>query len=429
MLARLSLCALMLGCSVLAQTPTLGDVNKELPGWLRFSGEERARLEGFWGGGFVAGNNDAYFLNRIRFDMAIIPASWLKFRFETQDAREWWKNQTPAPPFQDTWDLRQAYMELGDTENGAAALRVGRQGLAFGEERLLGNSNWQNTARSFDAVRGTLRRGKFRLDVFAASVVVLHDGQVGEPVGGNNIHGLYGGMNGLIPSSVIEPYLFWRLSRGVHTEEGGLGSLDSKTAGVRWVGKLPQGFDYNIDVAVQRGSIGPDRIAAWAGHWVAGRTFTARSWKPRVMAEYNHATGDSNPRDGKVGTFDQLYPTAHDKYGLADQVGWKNIHHVRGGIELQPAPKRAASTKYSGYWLADPHDALYNTSSVALARSVDGTAGRFVGQQIDGTAAYTLSKEIQTGGGIAHLFQGTFLKNTTPHHGYTSPYLFLDYNF
>lgn len=414
---------------MLSQTPTLETLNKQLPTWLRFSGEERTRLEGFSGGGFVAANNDAYLLNRIRIDASIVPASWLKFLFETQDARVWWKNQKPAPPFQDTWDLRQAYVEFGNTEHGTAALRVGRQGLAFGEERLLGNTNWQNTARSFDAVRGTLRHGKFRLDAFAASVVVLHDGQVGEHTGGNNIHGLYGGIERLVPAATIEPYLFWRLSRGVRTEEGRFGSLDSKTAGVRWVGTLPRGFDYNTDVAVQRGSLGPDRIAAWAGHWVVGRTFAAWAWKPRVMAEYNYASGDSNPRDGRVGTFDQLYPTAHDKYGLADQVGWKNIHHVRGGIELKPAVKWALAAKYSSYWLADPHDALYNTASIALARRPDGTAGRFVGREIDFTAAYTLSKEVLIGAGAAHLIPGMFLRNTTPHHAYSSPYLLLSYVF
>lgn len=420
---------LLLECSALPQTPTLERLNRELPGWLKFSGEERARVEGFSCAGFLAGNNDVYLLNRLRLDMAVIPTPWLKFRFETQDARVWFKNQAPAPPFQDTWDLRQAYVELGDAENGVSALRVGRQGLAFGEERLIGNTNWQNTARSFDAVRGTVRKGKYRLDAFAASVVVLHDGQVGEHTGGNNIHGLYGGIERLVPASTIEPYLFWRVTRGLHTEEGGLGHLDSKTAGVRWVGTLPRGFDYNIDVAVQRGSLGPDRIAAWAGHWSGGRTFAAFHWKPRLMAEYNYASGDANSKDGRIGTFDQLYPTAHDKYGLADQVGWKNIHHMRGGIELKPAPKWGVSTKYSGYWLADRHDALYNTASVALARRLDGSAGRFVGQEIDATAAYTLSKQVQIGGGVSHLFPGAFLRNTTPHHGYTSPYVMLGYAF
>src|ERR1700704_2385942 len=57
-------------------------LNKAIPKWLRFRGEERIRWEGFGGGGFTSGNDDFYLLNRIRFDMALLPASWLKFDFQ-----------------------------------------------------------------------------------------------------------------------------------------------------------------------------------------------------------------------------------------------------------------------------------------------------------------------------------------------------------
>src|SRR5713226_1296902 len=127
------------------------ELNKELPKWLRFSGDYRARLEGFSGGGYKKDNDDAYLLNRFRVNLLIKPASWLKFYAQGQDARVFWKNQNPAaPPFQNTFDLRLAYMEIGETEKGIAGLRVGRQELVFGDQRLIGHLNWVNTARSFD---------------------------------------------------------------------------------------------------------------------------------------------------------------------------------------------------------------------------------------------------------------------------------------
>jgi len=55
------------------------------------------------------------------------------------------------------------------------------------------------------------------------------------------------------------------------------------------------------------------------------RCFDPVKSTPKLRLEFNHASGDSNPSDGKHGTFDVLYPTAHDKYGMADQVGWKNV--------------------------------------------------------------------------------------------------------
>src|SRR3954451_20953324 len=48
----------------LASGQTLEPINKELPSWLRFSGEYRARFEGFSGQSYQKGNDDLYLLNR-----------------------------------------------------------------------------------------------------------------------------------------------------------------------------------------------------------------------------------------------------------------------------------------------------------------------------------------------------------------------------
>lgn len=404
-------------------------INQRLPGWLRFSGEERLRFEGFDAGGFKPDNGDDYLLHRLRFNMKIQPLGWLKVFVQTEDARAFWKNQAAAPPFEDTWDLRLAYAEFGDMEKSPVAVRVGRQEINLGEERLVGSAPWLNTPRSFDAARLALHYHKVRLDIFASSVVVLRDGRVGSVQPGNNLHGLYGGLTNVIPHATVEPYLLWRLQPGVKSELGPTGNLNMKVAGVRWVGTLPHNFDYRTEVAFETGGLARDHIQAWAGHWVAGYTFPRAAWEPRLLAEYNYATGDGNSKDGRRNTFDQLYPSAHDMYGLADQAGWKNIHHVRAGVEWKVTLQWSMASRYSDYWLADAHDGLYNPISVLIARSPNGSAGRWVGQEIDYLSLYQLSKVTQIGAGLAHIFPGTFLKLTTPGRGYTAPYIFFSSEF
>ncbi len=422
----------LIAAVALAQVPASSPtetINGQLPHWLRLSFEERLREESFTGLGFQPANDDTYLLQRFRLGLTITPTDWLKFRFQGQDARALWKTLRPyAPPFQDTWDLRIAYVELGNSEK-SLGLRVGRQEINIGDERLVGSTNWNNVARTFEAVRGSYRRGKYRVDAFASSVVVLKDGEVGAHTPGNNLHGIFGGLENVIPNSTLEPYALWRLSPRVKAELGPVGTLGSFTYGFRWVGKLPVHFDYATEVAMQRGSLGPDHVSAWAGHWVAGYTIPDFAVKPRLMVEYNYATGDGNPKDGRRHTFDQLYPTAHDKYGLADQVGWKNIHHLRSGVELRPSKKLLMTGKFNAYWLADAHDALYNTSSTALARRADGSAGRFVGTELDAAGLYSLNAWAQIGSGVGHIFPGEFLKLTTPHHSLTYQYVFVETKF
>ncbi len=407
---------LVLTAASVAAQDISSELNRELPRWLRFSGEYRSRVEGFSGGGFKRDNSDTYVLSRLRLSLLVQPASWLKMYAQGQDARVFFNDQHPAaPPFQNTWDLRLAYIELGDSEKKAFGLRVGRQELNFGEQRLAGSLNWTNTARSFDAVRATLRGGGFRLDAFASSVVVQQDGTFDHHQQGNNLHGLYGGIEKLVPKAVIEPYVFWRLQHAT--------KLDSKTTGVRWVGKLPGHFDYGTEMAIQRGTLASAATSAWAGHWVGGYTFGPALIAARALVEYNYASG--GPRH----TFDQLYPTGHDKYGLADQVGWRNIRDLRTGLEFKPYMKWTASAIFHDWHLANPHDSLYNAAGAAIVRAPANNTQTHVGEELDGQAMYGFNKQIQIGLGFGHIFPGAFLKQTTQGRAYNYPYVLANYAF
>ena len=230
----------------------------------------------------------------------------------------------------------------------------------------------------------------------------------------------------LVPRQAVEPYFFWRQARDITAELGGTAPLHQATSGVRMAGRIPAALDYSGEVVVQRGSVGPDDVTAWAGHGVVGKTFKTPT---RIFGEYNYASGDTSGADGSRETFDQLYPTGHDKLGLSDQIGWKNIHHVRAGLELRPTSKWLVASSYHRWWLASPTDALYNAGGAVVARSAAGTAGRYVGEEIDGQVSYVYSPQLQIGGGYSHLFPGEFLNNTTPGRSYKAPYLMVTYVF
>jgi hypothetical protein len=355
----------------------------------------------------------------------------MKIQLQPQDAQVGAKN-TPkpdGPPFENTFDLRQAYIDFGNVEGGKFALRAGRQELVFGEQRLIGHVSWLNTARSFDAVRGSYRTKDYRIDAFVSSVVNPREGEFDMRTDANNFHGLYVSFNNLVPQGTIEPYVLWRVARGIKSETGPIGKLDFKTTGLRVVGKLPANFDYGSEIAEQAGASGADRVRAWGGHWVLGYSMPGVKFTPRFVAEYNYASGDHNPADGNRSTFDQLYPTAHDKYGLADQVGWKNIHDTRAGVEAKLSRKLTFSGFYHSWWLADTHDGLYNAAGTLVVRVPRGTAGKHIGQEADFQAVYALNNLVQIGTGYAHLFPGTFLKNTTQGKAYDFSYVMVTYLF
>jgi len=407
--------------------PTPLGPSGQLTDWFSLRGEFRGRLEGFTGGGFKPDNSDGYMLDRFRLNATVAPTPLAKFVVQVQDARVFDKEAGGlAAPLRDTLDLRMAYGEFGGARN---MVRVGRQELAFGEQRLIGHLNWVNDARSFDGARATITRRAFKFDVFATSVVTIQPEAFDKSGGGNALYGFYGSSTTAIPKATIEPYVFFRKSEGLTLETGGLGDIHQTTMGTRLVGKLPRDFDYGVEMAGQLGSVGTDDVRAWAGHWVGGRTFMKSAGKPRPFLEFNYASGDTDPKDGVRGTFDQLYPTGHDKLGLADQVGWRNVDHLRGGVEIKPKAQWQLSSSYHSWWLASATDALYSASGALVSRSTAGTAGRHVGQEVDAQAVYTYSPQLQIAAGYARVLPGVFLERTTSGESYNLSYLMVTYVF
>ena len=391
--------------------PVSDEINTKLPGWLRFGGEERARMEYIAGEGFHS-IDDLYLLNRLRLNMDLRALSWLKFSFQAEDSRVFGQNAQPAPASQkDAVDFRLGYVQIGGQED-LLMLRAGRQSLDFGEGRLLADPNWSNVGRTFDATRLTLHRGSLKLDLFSGASVKVDPLSFDLPAPGEHFHGAYGSLGGLVANATIEPYMFWRLEHGYKNKSGRLGKLDEKTMGLRWNGKLPLGFDYTSEVARQTGSWAGDGIGAWMGHWVLGNTLPDARHRPRFFAEYNRASGDGNSKDARHTTFDVLFPSSHDKFGLTDLLCSSNIVHFRSGFQYSVRSTLTIATAYNSFRLTNARDGLYFSGKM-VARSADGSAGTHIGNEGDLQAQWTVTRTTALSVGYGRLFPGEFLQHTT----------------
>ena len=193
------------------------------------------------------------------------------------------------------------------------------------------------------------------------------------------------------------------------------GHRDVVTPGVRAQGRLPRNLDYNAEIAIQRGHVVGDRIAAWAGHAEIGWKPLGEDLGPRLGFEYNFASGDGNPEDGPHNTFDDLYPAGFNKYGIADLYAWRNIRYPVAGVDV-PVTRRW--TLYGGgrsYWLASVRDGLYPGGDEFLLRN-SGATSSHVGSQIFVSAGYVRSEHWKFFGGYGHLWPGSYLRQS----GYAS---------
>ncbi|MBS1806430.1 MAG: alginate export family protein [Acidobacteria bacterium] len=388
-----------------------------MPSWVKFSAEGRVRFETLHGVQFNPKDN-TYLLQRLRLNLTATPSSSLRLVLQAQDARVFFTNASPIPASQkDAIDLRIGYAEIGNYETRALTLRAGRQGLDFGEGRLLSDGDWSNVGRSFEAMRLTFRYSRLRLDAFSGVSDKISIDSLAAPTPGEHFHGMYASLSKIIPKAALEPYLFWKLEHKVKGEMGKLGNLDERTVGLRWVGDVPHGIDYGMESAVQRGTFASEPVSAWATHLIVRYSFRDPRHMPKIWAEVNRGSGDLDSKDGRHGAFDTLFGSSHDKFGVADQFCWTNLTHSRVGLQFRASNKLAISTAENWLWLTDSHDGIYSSGKVAIISN--GLNGAFIGHEPDLQAKWKMRQRTQIDFSAGHVFAGRFL-HAANHTGFNS---------
>lgn len=407
----------------------IGQADQHLPRRLNLESEERFRVEGYRNGSFNHGNDDFYLLNRFRFQADLTLNRWMSMSAQLQDARPFLEKPPIGPPNENRWDLKEAYAQAGNPETQWISLRVGRQLINY-NNTIVANSEWRNQGRSYDAAVANLHHGNYRLGIFAASVVIPQDIGVSPHTEGNNLYGLYGGIDGGNGNYRLEPFFLWRVQPNVSVKNAGsvkTGKQDMKVYGFRYKAKADATLDYAGEAVLQTGSDGPNPISAWAVTGGAGYQFDSNPWHLRVFGQYDFASGDTNPSDTTHRTFDTIYPTAHDRFGILDLFGWQNMDSYRGGATIIPRHRWSVTAQYLDFWLASAKDSAYNGSGATISRDPSGQSGRHIGIEADVYSWYEVNRHLNIGGGYGAFNSGQFMIKTTTTRLSLGPYFAINF--
>jgi hypothetical protein len=402
-------------------TPALSHV--PTPDWLSMSGELRVRMESRAGQGYQEGVEDGYGLVRTRFNVDVRPHALVRLSFQGQDARSPGM-ENPSGTFRDPFDIRQAYLRIGRAQDAPVALTVGRQLLSYADQRLIGPLDWTNTSRAFDAAKLEVRTARLDVDVFSSAVVVNDPEEaVNESDFDNSFHGVYTRVRPGVEQLTIEPFFLWRV-----IPDGASGAGDRYSIGGRAVGRFGR-LESTAMFVEQWGEASGLDIHARALSATASYSMAA-TWSPRVYGEYNYASGDTDGTDGRVESFNDMYPTAHLYYGYNDLVGYRNIHNVRLGASVVPWRQLSVAVDFHTFDLATGNDNLYNSGGAATVLAPPGGApDRSVGEELDLTLSSPIGETITVAGGVGRLFTGPFLEANSPGADQTFTYFALTMRF
>jgi hypothetical protein len=387
-----------------------------------------------------ADTDNEYLLNKLRFHVGYTDKWWSAYvegrsSIALNDERfAYFGGPTPPPgtvnrnaegPEQDSIDLHQAYVSIGDHKEFPLSTKVGRQELSYGDERLVGAFGWNNIGRVFDAAKLRWQNPWFGVDFFTARPVIPVDSHFNESNDYDWFSGAYANST-KIPKHILEAYFFSRnASRSaIHAVKSPQfpqpTARDVYTVGAR-LKSLPGqlgNWDYTLEAAYQFGDFATNATSMRLDHQAymvdaqGGYTF-ADCWStPRLGMEYMLASGDSNPGDGKHETFDALYPTKHKFLGYMDFISLQNVHDIRTILQAKPTPRMSVALEGHGFWLADTHDFFYNAGGAGRTTGgygIHSGNSSFVGTELDVVAGYAVTKFAQIEAGYGHFFRGKYV--------------------
>ena len=381
--------------------------------WLHLAFEQRGRIETLTNRFYDDGEGASRTLavrSRIYAEVREL-ADPLKFIVELQDSRGTLADNPFFLPEQhhNELDLLQAQIRLSSNPNGEhrapMLLQIGRFTMDLGGRRLAARNRMRNTTNAFDGVLWHVGPStNWTLRTFASRPVIINPTALDTSQDG----GLFWGSSytqQVSQRTSIESYYL-----GLTDDARSLPNRQYSTVGGRLVRSPTSGSaDLEIESVWQFGRTDGLAHKAHFQHGTIGYQFSV-TWQPRLAFQYDFASGDENPEDQRFGRFDTLFGARRfelNPTGIYGPFTRSNLHTPGLRVSANPTNDFRMSVFYRAFWLAESRDAWVGP----MLQDPTGTAGRFLGNQIEISTIWQLFPSLNAEIGYAHFFKGSFIDN------------------
>jgi hypothetical protein len=346
-------------------------------------------------------------------------------------------------------DLHQAFVFIGNHKEFPVSVKLGRQELVYGDQRLVGHFRWNNNARTFDAIKVRWQNPLFGVDVFTGGVVYNDHENLNTFNEQDLFSGAYFNFPKISSKEVVEGYVYARnVARGIVTDDwSGVPApfrfpapQDLYTVGLRVKSKPAayDAWDYGVELMYQTGNkatvfpatavpaaLSAARLdhEAYAAVLQLGYTWTEHTWQPRLALIYSYGSGDENAADAESGTFQNLFPTNHLFYGYMDVNSLQNMHDWRIAYTFKPRPTISVALEGHVHFLDETSDFWYNVAGVPrnFTGAAVGSGGGYrinpgydsnIGSELDLVIGWSVTHYAQLELGVSRYFRGDYIKQS-----------------
>ena len=409
------------------------DTATALPAWLNISGSHRTRYESLHGQfrSNRVGDDQVVVLRTILFTEFVFDS--LRIGIELIDSRAHLADRGTAlsSTVVNPVELLQGYLAWDAADllapGDSSELRIGRLTIDVGSRRIIARSLYRNTINTFSGFEWNWRSSsRHHLQAFytlpvnrkpnSASALLDNDVEFDEEDSEIRLWGLFYAFAGF-QGDVRGELFFFGLDEN-DVDGRATWNRELYMPGFRFYRPPAKNrLDYMLESVFQFGESRSSTTAtnrrdldhlAHFQHVEVGYSFDAPG-SPRVILQYDYASGDDDPTDGENERFDTLFGARRFDFGPTGIYGpfaRSNLSTPGARLKLRPARDFKMFVAYRAYWLASDQDG-WTTSGVG---DVTGRSGSFIGSQIEARFRWDVrpgNYRFETG--IAHLFAGEFM--------------------
>ena len=374
--------------------------------WLSLGGEARERLDIANAARFgIGAQDDTYVLQRLLVHADLHLGDRVRVYVELGDHVAFGKKPPLSVSDKDGGDLQNAFVDV--SPDPSLRIRAGRQELMLNpQQRFVSVREGPNVRQSFDGVRATWTPAGsgLRIDAFAMHPVRNSTGAFDDSSDQTqDFWGVY------VARSFTAYGGRWELdSYHLELDRNGVrygavsGNERRHSYGLRLAGRRGP-WDLDWEGVAQTGSFAGRDIRAWAYGLDTGYTLR-RPWAPRLGLRLDGSSGDRDPHDGRLETFNPLFPKGA-YFNESAMTSWANLTAVRASVRVQPRDDLTLETSVSERWRTSGHDAVYLQPAIPLTQTLANTHRR-VGTAFGFDASWKVTRNIVVTGELVRQAAG-----------------------
>ncbi|MEL7120789.1 MAG: alginate export family protein [Bacteroidota bacterium] len=391
--------------------PTFWEKLKYIPlhenSFLSLGGDFRSEFQVLQNEEWIKNNDDAPLYLRFMFHTDLHLGKRFRLFTQLKSGHSIGRN---GPPFFLNVDRLDFHQLFASFQFGNSKIEVGRRELFYGSRRLISIREGTNVRQSFDGARYIWQKDNHQLDVLLYAYNPQRTGVFDNDFNTDQLlWGTYYVWNATKDQVLnFDLYYLGINHENPRFEEGSLEET-RHSFGIRNWGTIGR-LSYNNEFVLQRGSFGDGSINAWTISTDLSFKFPGNvGFKPGLKAEI--ISGDKDPEDGDLQTFNALYPRG-GYFGLLAVVGPANLVDIHPSLGFNLFSSVSVMLDWDFFWRHQLGDGIYFPSGrLNIAGSESNE--RFIGHQAGIQVGRPINRFLEVEVSYFYFFSGPFIKDVT----------------